>query len=250
MNTMHRTIAVAALSAIWVVAPAQEDTPPILEVTELQVQLGHDSEFRAGIKAYAECYRENDGKNGWSMWRSVDGKAGVYHVVSEMDSWADMDSPDPAGQKCWSAIEDQVSPHLSAVSTQFARRKPEWSGDPGEFSVVRLHQFRVDDDDAFAAAVGAVTAIMKEAEYPHVGTWYDVIDADSNEPGYFVVEHFANFAAMDEQRAGPYNTVKDQAGEARADELWQQFGDSLTDDWEYFSELLVRVDELGYSTDE
>jgi len=250
MKTLNKAIAIAVLGTIGAPALAQDNATPILEVTTLEVKLGHDSEFRAGIQAYRNCYAENDGAGDWSMWQAVEGKAGVYHVVSEMDGWVEMDTPDPAGQKCWGTVEDQISPHLTSVSTQFARRMPEWSGAPGEFSVVRLHQFRVDDEDAFESAVSAITSVMKEAEYEHMGTWYDVINPDSNEPGYFVVAHYKNFAAMDAERASPYQTVRDQAGQARADELWSQFGDALTDDWEYSSELLRRVDDLSYSAGE
>jgi hypothetical protein len=91
---------------------------------------------------------------------------------------------------------------------------------------------------------------MKEAKYEHMGSWYDVIGSSSNEPDYFVVTHYDNFAAMDEDRTGPYNVVKEQAGEERADELWDQFGDSLKDDWEYFTVLLRRDTELSHSNDD
>lgn len=80
--------------------------------------------------------------------------------------------------------------------------------------MVRLHQFRVDDNDEFEARVSAITTVLKDAKYPHQGTWYRVIGADSNDPSHFVVAYYRNFADIDADRDGACKTVVKHAGQA------------------------------------
>lgn len=249
-TTLFLALGATAILNAGAVLAQDEEEGIILEITEIGVKLGHGSKFREGVQAYMACYAENDGAGTWSAWQNVDGNPDVYHIVSSMPNWAAMDSPDGATMACWPTIEEKVAPHMTSVSTTFARHLPAWSGDAEGYTIVRLHQFRVDDEDLFEETVGAITSIMKEAEYAHLGSWYDVIGSDSNEPNFFVASHFDNFAAMDEDRAGPYATVSGQAGKARADELWAQFDEALHDDWEYSSQLLRRVESLSHGGDE
>ncbi|MGK7296658.1 MAG: hypothetical protein ACNS61_12680 [Candidatus Wenzhouxiangella sp. M2_3B_020] len=229
------------------IAAAQEDESQMIEITEIDLKAGHWRKFADGMESYISCYEEEGGEGSWSAWWDVEHS--TIHLVSQMDGWAEMDERDEASMKCWSVIEEEISPHITDVETSFARSLPDWSGDAEGYDVVRLHRFRVDDGRAFRETVGTITGILKEAEYEHLGSWYDVIGNDAGEPDYFVVAHYENFAAMDEDRAGPYRTVVDAEGEERADELWAQFGDSLHDDWEYSTLLLSRSSDLGYSPD-
>lgn len=241
--------ATTMLSAGAVLAQ-EEDESYILEMTEVGVKLGHTAKFREAVKPYNACIAENDSDAEWSAWRNVGGDGTTYHFVSTMANWAEMDSSDEALERCWTEHMDGIMAHVDSVSTSFARPMADWSGDAEGFDVVRLHQFRVEDGEAFREAVGAITSILKEAEHEHLGSWYDMIGNSSNEPDYFVVSHYDNFAAMDKDRAGPYSVVSEHAGEARADELWAQFDDALRDDWEYFHLMLRRDAELSHSSDE
>lgn len=247
-----KTILALGASALLVSSMAaiaqEEDESYILEMTEVGIKLGHEAKFRDAVKPFNACIVENDADADWSAWRNVGGDGTTYWFVSTMTGWAEMDSPDQAGMKCWPEHVDNIMPHVSSISTSFARPMPDWSGDAEGYNVVRLHQFRVDDGSAFREAVGAITSILKEAEHEHLGSWYDMIGNSSNEPDYFVVSHYDNFAAMDEDRAGPYSVVREHAGEERADELWEQFGDALHDDWEYFHVMLRRDTELSHSS--
>lgn len=241
----------SALLASSINAIAQdEDESYILEMTEVGIKLGHTAKFREAVKPYNACIAENDSEAEWSAWRNVGGDGTTYHFVSTMANWAEMDEPNQAGETCWPQHMENIMAHVDSISTSFARPMAAWSGGADDSDVVRLHQFRVDDGSAFREAVGAITSIMKEAEHEHMGIWYDMIGNSSNEPDYFVVSQFDNFAAMDEDRAGPYNVVKEHAGEERADELWGQFDDALRDDWEYFTMLLRRDAELSHSSDD
>ncbi len=246
MNTLLTLCVCAVFSSGTAAFAQQENDGHLLQITRVEVKIGHTSKFREGMQAWMSCYIDNDGTNTWSVWNNVDGRAGVFHLVSVMENWAALDSPDPAGRECWSVIEEEVAPHVSSVTTTHARHMPDWSGDADGYEVVRLHQFRAAGNGRkFRETVGEITTILKDAEYDHLGSWYGVVGGDSRRPNYFVVEHFDNFAAMDEDRTGAYRALLDAAGEERGEALWEQFGDSLRDDWEYSSELLRRVDELS-----
>lgn len=241
------TLLAAATNAF---AQDDDEDGHILEITKVDVEIGHEMKFREAVKAYHECLAEHEYEGTWSTWSNVGGDGRSFHFVSTMDNWAEMDSSSEAGKTCWSEHHDRLTSHVKSVSTRFARAEPGWSGNAEGYSVVRLHQFRVDDNSEFRDAVGAITGILKEAEHEHLGNWYRMIGNDANEPNYFVVAHYENFAALDEDRTGPYDAVVEAAGEERADELWKQFGDSLHDDNEYFTDLLRREKELSLSDEE
>ena len=229
---------------------AQDDGDYLLEITKVQVAPGHMDDFMAGVKAYRDCYAENNGKNGWSFWRQVDGDQMTVHAVSRLENWAELDSMDEARDSCWQNHSDSFTQHTAAVQTTFARRKADWSGTPGEFSVVELHNFRVDDGQEFQSAVSEITTVLKEAEYDHLGSWFDVIGGDGDDASYFVVEYHTNFAAMDEDTTGVYETVKNAKGEAEAERMFEAFDDALRDDHEYWRNTLRRVDSLSYMPDD
>lgn len=249
-NKLLLALGATAILSAGAVLAQDEDESYILEMTEVGIKLGHTAKFRDAVKPYNACIAENDSDAEWSAWRNVGGEGTTYHFVSNMANWAEMDEPNEAGETCWPEHMDSIMAHVDSISTSFARPMAAWSGDAEGYDVVRLHQFRVDDGSAFREAVGAITSILKEAEHEHLGSWYDMIGNSSNEPDYFVVSHYDNFAAMDEDRATPYSVVSEHAGEARADELWEQFGDALRDDWEYFHLMLRRDSELSHSSDD
>ena len=241
-------LGVCAVVAFGSAAFAQpDDDSYMLQITRIEVNFGHISKFREGMLAYKSCYLENDGANHWSAWNNVDGRAGVFHIVSVRDNWAELDSPDPAGRECWPVIEEKIAPHVTSVSTSYARHMADWSGDLEGNGVVRLHWFRAAGNGRkFREAVGEITGILKQAEFPHLGNWFSIIGGSSDKPNYFVVEYFTNFAALDEGRTGPDRALIDAVGEERGNALWEQFGESLRDDREYVSELLTRVEELSW----
>jgi hypothetical protein len=223
----------------------EEEGGGLLSMTKIKIQVGHRDAFNTAMTAYKDCYVENEGKDGWSVW--VDMRSWEYWVVSSMDNWAKLDEQDEIDEKCWDETGAEMMKHIAEFGTSYARHLADWSGNADNYNVVRLHQFRVDENRDFRDTVGAITKILKDDDHEHMGTWYEMIAENAYEPNYFVVEHFENFAAMDEDRPGAYARVKEAEGEERADELWDQFGDSLHDDWEYTTHMLRRVSSLGYS---
>jgi len=92
--------------------------------------------------------------------------------------------------------------------------------------------------------------MMKDADYEHMGTWYGSVSQQRWAADYFVVEHFENFAAMDEDRPGPDGIMKDAIGEEGTVEMWDRMDESLADMEPYWNNILRRVDSLSYSPGE
>lgn len=249
-KTMLALGASALLASSMTVTAQDEDESPVLQMTRVEIKLGHGTQFREALKPYNACVAGKDPDASWGAWRNIGGEGTSYWFVSTMANWAEMDEPNQATADCWPEHEDSVMAHVSSISTGFARRIAEWSGEAEDYQVVRLHQFRVDDGSEFREAVSAITSILKEAEYEHLGTWYRMIGNSSNEPDFFVVSHYDDFAAMDEDRPSLYSVVREHSGQERADELWEQFDDALKEDWEYFHVMLRRDLELSHSSDD
>ena len=123
----------------------------------------------------------------------------------------------------------------------------EWSGEAEGYTVVKLHNFSVEDGSEFRSLVEEMTGYMKKAEYEHMGTWYDMMGNGHGNADYFVVEHYENYAAMDEKRKSANGVLTDAVGEEKAEEFWDKFGDALTDKKGYWSNILRRRDSMGYS---
>jgi len=243
-------IGICALLGTATTAHAQETNDSyMLEITKVGVKIGHDMKFRESVKGYHECLMANDYSGSWSAWSNVGGEGRSYHFVSRMANWAELDSTDEASKTCWAEHHDSITGHVESIETRYARSMPDWSGSAEGFKVVRLHQFRVDDTGDFRSAVAAITGVLKDSDYAHLGSWYQMLGSDSTEFDYFVVAHYENFAAMDEDR-GVYDAVVKAVGQERADEMWEAFGDALRDDWEYFTELLRHEEDLSHSEED
>ncbi|MDX1626867.1 MAG: hypothetical protein R3323_10160 [Wenzhouxiangellaceae bacterium] len=253
----HTTKTLIAASALACSLPLAADNHEggddyMLAIHHVHVKVGDMPAFREGMKAYVECYAENGGEDGFSVWQALDGDRTGFHIVGRFDAWAEFGEEDPTDEKCWGndEIRKGVFDHMSSWETMYAKRMPAWSGDASNYSIVKLHNFRVDEGSDFRALVGEITGYMSEAEYAHQGTWYDVQGGRYWDPDYFVVEHFENFAAMDADRQGAYGVVREAVGEERADQLWEDFGDTLEEEGGYWSFTLVRQGEMGYEPEE
>ena len=222
----------------------------MLSIMDISIQHGHGMKFREAMKAYTDCYAENDGNNEWSVWGAVDGKPNRMWIVSRMDMWSELDSDDPGDKACWPEHGAELTSHVSSAERRFWKKMPDWSGDAEGYTVVRLHNFRVEDGDAFREVVGEMVNLMKDAEYEHMGTWYDGVGNKRWAADYFVVEHFDNFAAMDEDRKGVNGVMVDALGEDGAEDMWERFGDTLAEMEPYWTLTLRRIDSLGYSKED
>jgi hypothetical protein len=255
MKTTTKMIAAAIALACALPAAADnhdEDGSYKLAIHHVHVKMGHGAEFRAGMEAYSACLAEGDYKDSYSVWQAFDGDRTGYHIVASFNMWAEYDEEDEVSDACWEKeeIRDGVFDHMVSWETDYAERLPDWSGDAEGYNVVKLHNFRVEDGSAFRTMVGEITGYMKKAKYEHMGTWYDVIGGGNWDADYFVVEHFENFAAMDEKRKGASGVLRDAVGEEKAEEFWDKFGETLADDKGYWSNVLVRRESMSYAPDE
>lgn len=227
----------------------EEDDNSILSMMHVKIKTGHESAFGTAHAAYSECLKEN-GADSWNAWRNVGGEGLQYIFTSTMEGWAEMGEPDEAGDACWPDHGQSIMDTIASYNQRFARRVASVSGDAEDYTVVRLHHFRVDDGSEFRSAVREITGILKENDYEHLGTWYDMIANDSSEADYFRVTHYADFADMDADRKSAYSVVEEAVGEERADELWDQFSDALRDDWEYATDMWRLVESMSYTAED
>lgn len=246
----------SAVALAWTLPVAadnhEKDVTQKLAIHHVHVKMGHGPQFRAGMEAYSACLAENDYDESYSVWHAFDGDRTSYHVVSSFELWGEFDEDDDASDKCWAkeGIRSGVFDHMASWKTHYAERMPDWSGNAEGYTVVKLHNFRVDDGDEFRAMVGEVTGYMKEANYEHLGTWYDVMGGGYWDADYFVVEHFENFADMDKKRKGAGGVLRDAIGEEKAEAFWDKFGEALEDEKGYWSNTLVRRASMGYSPED
>ena len=229
--------------------PHQTNANQKLAIHHIHVKMGHGAQFGAGMEAYSACLAEAGYEDSYSVWHAVDGDRTGYHIVSSFDMWAEFDEESEISDACWAKdeIRDGVFNHMASWETQYAQRMADWSGEADGYTVVKLHNFRVEDGSAFRKMVGEMAGYMKEAEYEHMGTWYDMMGGGYWDADYFVVEHFENFAAMDEKRKGANGVLQDAIGKEKAEDFWENFGESLEDENGYWTNTLVRRVSMGYS---
>ncbi|NBB93535.1 MAG: hypothetical protein GVY32_10255 [Gammaproteobacteria bacterium] len=249
MKTKKKLLAAALAAAICMPVAAddhEDDGNQMLSIMDLSIQHGHGMQFREAMTAYMDCYVENGGTNEWSTWAAVDGEPNRMMIVSNIEMWAELDADDPGDEACWPEHGPELTSHVSSANRQMFRRMPDWSGDAEGYTVVQLHNFRVEDGEAFSEVVGEMVGMMKDAEYEHMGTWYDAVGNQRWAADYFVVDHYENFAAMDEDRKGVNGVMVDALGEEGAAEIWDRFGDTLADMEPYWTLTLRRVDSLSH----
>lgn len=250
MRAILITAGAAALAtAVQVAADNHDDY--MLEILRAEVKMGHNMQFRDGVKAYTECYADAGGTMSWNVWYNMDGEGSIYYRVAPRENWAELDVRDEAADSCYAILSEQIAPHMDSSATMYVRSMPDWSEDeqPDDATVARVHNFSVDDDYKFRGAISAVTGIRKAIAPEELGTWYAVIGGSQEDPEYFVVQQYKNFAAMDEDTMGPYGTLKEHSGEATADLIWNEYRDSLEEGDAYWSELLRYDEELSYSVE-
>lgn len=251
MKTANLAVTAVAFAAALVPAtlPAQESENTVLSMTRIYLEPVSWMKFGSAMEEYIGCYAENGGEDAWSAWRDME--KDVVWIVSSMDGWAEMDQGrSEANRACYSIIEEKMGPLVRKVKTEYAERMDDWSEEYENYDVVRLHQLVVEDGPEFRETMGEMVSIVMEADYEHVGTWYSMIGADADEVGLFAVEHYENFAAIDEDRPGYYGVVADARGEESAAEMWENMMDTLADDGHgYDTVLLARAEDWSYDPD-
>ncbi len=251
--TPLRMAAISLACSMPIAASAQDDGDGyMLTIHEVNARISHIPEFIAGMEAYADCLEENDSEGGFSVWRSSDGDRTGFSIVSRFDTWGEFDEDNEAADACWGneEIRAGVFDHMSSWKTSYAEKMSAWSGNAENYTVVHLHNFRVSDGPDFRALVGEMMGYMAEAEYPYQPDWFNVMATDYWAPDFFAVSHFENFAAMDQERAGLMGVLRDAVGDERAEQMWEDWGDSMADEKGYWRETMVLQPDMGYSPED
>lgn len=213
----------------------------LLNMTELTVKLGHNEQFREGMKAYKKCYVDNGGTNKWNLWHRVQGEGSVYVLTSTMAKWAEMDEDrDDAGKKCWINVVNLIRPHLKSVAYNIASSMPELSRTtpmPETTTLVWVYNAKTSNSTAFREGIAELSAAMKKAEGNLRGTWYNVQGGGPDAANYFIGVPYDNFAALDADRDGVWTIYEKANGKAKTDALRAKFRASISEDWSYMYTL-------------
>jgi hypothetical protein len=250
MNYRKR-VALVAISAVALAVPftaaAQEEAAnQMLSLLELQVKAGHDSDLRAGIAAWKECYVENEGDGSWNLWRRQQGQGTVYVAAFTMKNWGDLDTPDEAARNCQDVAREKITPytHAEGTTSSYVRLMPDISRSAPVGDVIWVSNFRAEDSRLMMEVARKVVAAIKEVEGDSRGYWYSVMGGDENAADYFVVTPFENFAALEQERDEVWEVVTKVRGEEESERLRNGFMESLDNSWAY---LFRRDSELSHN---
>ena len=249
-HNLKRTVMIFAVGAIGILFTldtyAQEKF--ILAVTEFTVKNGHEKHFEDGIKAWKECYLENNGEWTWTIWQRSNGKGSVYALTSSMKNWAEMDeATDEAGQKCREIAMEKIVPHVESRENNFYSSMPEISKSRNlqEMGVLWVTFFKVENSTVFNSIIKEISEIMQEREGDQRGLWYSAAGGGPEAPSYFVSTPFENYAALDIERDGVWTTVEKAKGKEERDKMQAEFRAAVKDIWSYIYQQKKELSHFG-----
>ena len=220
---------------------SQENESFLLNLSEITVKSGHNSQFMEGVKAYKKCYNDNEGKDNWNMWRRMQGEGTVYTFTSTMANWAEMDdNNDPADKECRMKVVNLIMPHVKKVHYNIASSMPSFSrstGMPEDTKVVWVYNVKTKNSTSFREVVEEISKAVVKAEGDNRGTWYSVVGGAPEVADYFVGIPFKNFADMDVERDGVWKIYEKANGKEKTDALRAKFRASVSSDWSYIYTL-------------
>ncbi|MFL1012942.1 hypothetical protein [Flavisericum labens] len=220
---------------------SQENESFLLNLSEITVKTGHNAQFIEGVKAWKECYLENDGEDKWNIWKRVQGEGNVYTMTSAMANWAEMDEKDdPAGKECRMIVVNLIMPHVKSVHYNIARSMPELSRNapmPEDTGLVWVYNVKVNNSSDFNDVVSEISKAVKKAEGDSRGTWYSVMGGSPEVADYFIGVPFKNFASLDVERDGVWKIYENANGKNKTDALRAKFRASVSSDWSYIYTL-------------
>lgn len=224
---------------IPMLAISQNDGSKLLNMSEITVKPGHESQFIAGVKMWKECYLEKKGTDKFNVWRRVQGEGIMYVLTGLMENWAEMDKEDAAGKECRMKVIELIMPHVEKVNYNIARTMPEvGSTTPAEGTkLVWVSFFRTTNGTLFNEAVKEMSSTLKSVEGAARGTWYSFNGGGPDAPEYMVSTPYKGFADLDIKREGVWKIYENKHGKKKTDELRAKFRASLENSWAYLYSL-------------
>ena len=221
-------------------AVSQGNEAFLLNLTEVTVKQGHDAQFVEGVKSWKKCYKDNDGKDPWNMWKRVQGEGSVYTLTSRMAKWAEMDEDgDSAGKECRMTAVNFIMPHVKSMHRNIARSMPDVSrkASSQDSKLVWVYNAKTSNSNDFNDVVKELTSAIKKAEGDSRGTWYSLQGGAPEVADYFVAIPYKNFAELDIDRDGVWKVYEKANGKAKTDALRAKMRASISSDWSYIYSL-------------
>ena len=224
---------------IPMLALAQNDGGKLLNMSEITLKPGHESQFIAGVKMWKECYLEQKGTDKFNVWRRVQGEGIMYVLTGLMDNWAEMDKEDAAGKECRMKVLDFIMPHVEKVNYNIARTMPEVSkSTPSEGTkLVWVSFFRVDNGVVFNEIIKETSSLLRSVEGTPRGTWYTFAGGGPDSPDYMVSTPYKGYADLDVTRDGIWKIYEKKNGKKKTDEIRAKFRASIENSWAYLYSL-------------
>lgn len=220
---------------------SQENESFLLNLSEITVKPGHSAQFIQGVKAWKECYLENNGEDKWNMWKRVQGEGNVYTMTSVMANWAEMDEKgDPAGKECRMTVVNLIMPHVESIHYNIARSIPKFSRNgpfPEDTELVRVYNVKINNSTSFRECIKETSSALKNTTRGTRAIWYDVAGGGPEVSDYFVAIPFKNFAELDVKRDGVWTVYEKANGKKKTDELKAKFRACIDNDWSYLYTL-------------
>ena len=221
-------------------AAQQDPLGPLVSITEFTIKPGHSEQFREGVKAWKACYLENEGDWTWRLWHRQQGEGNVYILASSMANWAEMDKTDESGNECQNLARTLINPHIEKSTNHLTRLQPGISkGSPLTEEIIRVTFYKTNSANGhrMMEVVKEVVEIRKNANMEPLGFWYNSVTADPDGSNYHLAMPYNNFAAMDIEQEGVWETVEKSVGKEKRDELQTAFRSSLERTWNYVYKL-------------
>jgi hypothetical protein len=220
---------------------SQENESFLLDMTEITVKHGHNSQFIAGVEAWKACYLENDGENNWNIWKRVQGVGTVYTMTGRMANWAEMDEEgSAAGKACRMLVVNLIMPHVESIHYNIARSMPAMSSTnpfPADTELVWVYNVKVNNSTSFKEVLADVNSALSKSSEGVRGYWYSVIGGAPEVSDYFVSIPYKNFAGLDVDREGVWEIHEKANGKKKTDAVRAKFRAAVDSDWSYIYSL-------------
>ncbi|TXG39185.1 hypothetical protein [Seonamhaeicola maritimus] len=220
---------------------SQENESVLLNLSEITVKNGHNAQFIEGVKAWKECYLENNGEDKWNMWKRVQGEGTVYTMTSIMANWAEMDEKgDAAGKECRMIVVNLIMPHVKSINYNLAWSMPDYSRSgpfPEGTELVWVYNVKTENSTSFRECIKETSTALKNTADGTRAIWYNVMGGAPEVADYFVAVPYKNFADLDVKRDGVWKVYEKANGKKKTDALRAKFRASVSTDWSYMYSL-------------
>ncbi len=209
------------------------ESRPVLSLYHIEIEHGQNRAWREGVKALKDCYTEQKGERAWWTWQRQNGRGTVYTVVVSSPNWADFDTQDEKMRACYTIFDEQMSPHETAVTTQFLR--PNKLHQQASGGIARVTGLTLNDYNTFMEVAGAVTETQKAEKAPP-REWYDNMGGANGDEDVVIIRRYDNYAGMDEVEENLWAMMTRVHGEEKSGAMRDKVRSTIDSAWTYIYE--------------